>query len=95
MKVEVDEDLNVEFKWKADDDDLFVSDIGEDAETEADEKVEIEKLYVERDDIVVMIETDNEESLGVDEDHLVEIGANIEDERDMKKMKQLISSYCL
>ena len=40
----------------------------------------------DRDDIVETIETDNEESLGFDGDHLVEIDANNEDERDKEKM---------
>ena len=40
----------------------------------------------DRDDIVETIETDNEESLSFDGDHLVEIDANNEDERDKEKM---------
>ena len=65
---------------------MFDSDIGEVAESEGDKKGEFEKLYVERDEIVETIETDNEESLGFDEEHLVEIDANNEDERDKEKM---------
>ena len=78
--------MNVEVERKVVDDDLFDSDIGEVAESEGDKKGEFEKLYVERDEIVETIETDNEESLGFDEEHLVEIDANNEYKRDNEKL---------
>ena len=38
------------------------------------------------------IETDNEESLGFDEDHLVETDANNEDERDNEKLIEIVGT---